>query len=138
MASSFLVQAKDKDGNPVMMVINPDSVTSITEISECQRNSSRRQSTTTGAATANDHLALTSAQRHDLWQGLSKQEKESAPAGFAAKVGQAVPSSVKLQSLPTNLSSQIPAVKSYDYAMLQSELLIVDPASKNVVDIITE
>jgi hypothetical protein len=138
MARSFLVQAKDKDGNPVMMVINPDSVTSVTEISGGQRSAAARDSTTTGAGTANDHLTLTSAQRHELWQGLSKQAKESAPAGFMAKVGEAVPGSIKLQSLPASLSSQIPAVKSYDYAMLQSELLIVDPTSKNVVDIITQ
>jgi hypothetical protein len=32
MPSSFLVRAKDKDGNPVMMVISPDSVTTVTEI----------------------------------------------------------------------------------------------------------
>src|SRR5579883_3107223 len=32
MPSSFLVRAKDKQGNPVMMVINPDSVTALTEI----------------------------------------------------------------------------------------------------------
>jgi hypothetical protein len=31
MPSSFLVRAKDSSGNPVMMVINPDSVTTITE-----------------------------------------------------------------------------------------------------------
>ena len=31
MPSSFLVRAKDSSGNPVMMVINPDSVTEITE-----------------------------------------------------------------------------------------------------------
>lgn len=29
--SSFVVHAKDSQGNPVMMVISPDSVTSITE-----------------------------------------------------------------------------------------------------------
>jgi hypothetical protein len=32
MPESFLVRAKDKSGNPVMMVINPDSITSITEV----------------------------------------------------------------------------------------------------------
>jgi hypothetical protein len=31
MPSSFLVRAKDSEGNPVMMVINPDSVTALTE-----------------------------------------------------------------------------------------------------------
>ena len=42
MPESFLVRAKDKKGNPVMMVINPDSITAITEI---QQN----PSTTTGS-----------------------------------------------------------------------------------------
>jgi hypothetical protein len=32
MPSSFLVRAKDKAGNPVMMVISPDSVTTVTEV----------------------------------------------------------------------------------------------------------
>jgi hypothetical protein len=31
MPSSFLVRAKDSQGNPVMMVINPDSLTDTTE-----------------------------------------------------------------------------------------------------------
>jgi len=127
--SSFRVQAKDKDGHPIVMFINPDSVTELTELSDGTRTSSG----------ANDSLDLTVAQRHELWQGLSKQAaKESAPAGFTAKVGEAVPSSIKLQSVPTSLSSQAPAVKSYDYAMLQDELLIVDPSSKKVVGIITQ
>ncbi len=30
MPSSFLVRAKDRDGNPVMMVINPDSIAAVT------------------------------------------------------------------------------------------------------------
>jgi hypothetical protein len=31
MPSSFLVRAKDSEGNPVMMIINPDSLTQVTE-----------------------------------------------------------------------------------------------------------
>ena len=33
MPESFLIRAKDSKGNPVMMVINPDSVTAMTQIS---------------------------------------------------------------------------------------------------------
>jgi hypothetical protein len=139
MARSFLVQAKDKDGNPVMMVINPDSITSVTELSGGQQAPAASQSSNTGAAVASNDVNLTSAQRHDLWQGLGKQAaKESTPAGFTAKVGEVVPSSIKLQAVPATLGTQIPAVKSYDYAFLQSGLLIVDPSSKNIIDIITQ
>ena len=31
MPSSFLVRAKDSQGNPVMMIINPDSLTEVTD-----------------------------------------------------------------------------------------------------------
>jgi hypothetical protein len=33
MPQSFLVRAENKEGNPMMMVINPDSVTSVTALS---------------------------------------------------------------------------------------------------------
>ena len=32
MPEPFLVRAKDKQGRPVMMVINPDSITAVTEV----------------------------------------------------------------------------------------------------------
>ena len=138
MPSSFLVRAKDKEGNPVMMVINPDSVTAITEVSGDNHPGATAHATT-GAAATNDRLNLTSAQRQEIWQNISKQAaKETPPAGFTAKVGESVPSTVKLQPLPSSLSSQVPAVKPYEYAMLQSQLLIVDPSSKKIVDIITQ
>jgi hypothetical protein len=36
MPSSFVVRAKDSQGKPVMMVINPDSLTKVTEQTEHQ------------------------------------------------------------------------------------------------------
>jgi hypothetical protein len=32
MPESFLVRAKDKDGHPVMMIVNPDSLTAVTAL----------------------------------------------------------------------------------------------------------
>jgi hypothetical protein len=49
MPESFLVRAKDRRGNPVMMVINPDSITAATE-----ENS--HKSTTTGSAPGTGNL----------------------------------------------------------------------------------
>jgi hypothetical protein len=48
MPSSFMVRADDQDGNPVMMVINPDSITTVTG---SNRNSSgNNQDNTVGQA----------------------------------------------------------------------------------------
>lgn len=47
MPESFLVRAKDKDGNPVMMVVNPDSITSVTALGT---SSNGNANSTTGSS----------------------------------------------------------------------------------------
>lgn len=41
MPESFLVRAKDPNGNPIMMVINPDSVAAVTYAPNSTNNSNR-------------------------------------------------------------------------------------------------
>jgi hypothetical protein len=83
------------------------------------------------SAAANDHLNLTAAQQKEIWQGVSPQAtKETAPANFKATVGAAAPSSINQDQ------HEVPAVKSYDYAMLQNKALIVDPSSRKIVEVI--
>lgn len=55
MPKSFLVRAKDKAGNKVMMVVNPDSVTSVTAMGSAVPGSSgsKMNSGPTGASTQN-------------------------------------------------------------------------------------
>lgn len=94
---------------------------------------------TTGMSSQADALKLTSAQRHDIYQDVRKQKtSETAPAGFTAKVGEAVPSSIKINPLPASATKQVPAVKSYDFAMLNHKVLLVNPNSKKIVDIVTQ
>jgi Protein of unknown function (DUF1236) len=83
---------------------------------------------------------LTVAQRQEIWQGASKQAvgESSLPAGYTAEIGEGVPSSTKLQPIPKDVSDRVPAVKPYDFAMLRNQLLIVDPDTKKVIDIITK
>jgi hypothetical protein len=83
-------------------------------------------------------LELTSAQRAEIWRRLGNQQATTAPPGFQPKVGATVPASMQLKTLPSSVSNQVPQVQSYDYAMVQSQLLIVDPATKKIVSIITE
>src|SRR5262249_11431813 len=83
-------------------------------------------------------LDLTSAQRAEIWKRLGTQQTTNAPPGFQPKIGETVPATMQLKSLPTSVSSQVPQVQSYNYAMVQSRLLIVDPATKRIVSIITE
>jgi hypothetical protein len=191
MPESFLVRAKDKDGNPVMMVINPDSVTAITAMSGDQGSASsqvekgqtggksakmtdnqansaaqQEQNRTTsksakmsGAAPSQDvdgekipgrpngmlaetvergTLNLSVAQRAAIWKRLGREATKADTASDTLKVGEAVLDTMRLQSLPSNLSHRVPAVKSYRYGMLHGQVLIVDPTTKKIVAIITE
>jgi hypothetical protein len=93
------------------------------------------------SASASDTLKLTSAQEHTIWQSVSKSDHGStvgmkAPSGFTPSVGATVPSSLALKPLPSDVASQVPPVKPYQYAMFNNELLILNPTDKKVVDII--
>ena len=54
MPQSFLVRAKDQDGNPVMMIINPNSMTAVTALGSSGNNTngSRSGSGASGAASS--------------------------------------------------------------------------------------
>jgi hypothetical protein len=48
-----------------------------------------------------------------------------------------VPADVSIQSVPANVATHVSALKPYDYALLHGKLLIVNPADKKVVDVIS-
>ena len=54
MPQSFLVRAKDKSGNPVMMVINPDSVMAVTELNGKTGNTTGNNPTRNNNTTGNE------------------------------------------------------------------------------------
>ena len=61
MPSSFLVRAKDSAGNPVMMVVNPDSVTAITEENNAAGNNASASTAPNSKSTAGSQPATPGA-----------------------------------------------------------------------------
>jgi hypothetical protein len=191
MPESFMVRAKDKDGNPVMMIINPDSFTTLTAVPEQRGNpnpAEQNGQATAKSATVPDNsansssqqeanqtnsrsskmgagateqidgqkipgrangmvaevkqdesrsLTLTVPQRAEIWKALGSTTSAQVPSN-AVKVGAAVPNTMHLQSMPGSVTGQVPAVRSYDYAMVNGQLLIVDPSTKKIAAVITE
>ena len=82
-------------------------------------------------------LSLTSVQQKLAWKDIqAKATAQKTPTDFTPRVGAIVPSDVALKAVPTKLGRQVSTLKPYDYALLKNELLIVDPGSKKVVDVI--
>jgi hypothetical protein len=88
--------------------------------------------------TASDTLKLTSAQRKLAWKDLSTEaSKQNLPSGFNATTGSVVPSTFKIEPVPSKAARDIPALKRYDFATAQGKLLIVNPSDKKIADVIT-
>jgi hypothetical protein len=91
----------------------------------------------TGSAMARDTLDLSATQQKDIWKDLSRHAtNQTAPSGFNATVGEAIPSGVSTYPLPRQARRDVPAVKPYRYAMTQDKVLIVNPSDKKIADVV--
>jgi hypothetical protein len=87
---------------------------------------------------ASDTLILSSAQQKTAWNDLSGVASEqSTPADFNMAVGSVVPTTFKITPVSSKAAKDVPALKPYDFGMLQGKLLIVNPSDKKIVDVIT-
>ena len=90
------------------------------------------------APPAGDTLSLSTTQQRAAWKDLYvKSLDQQGPSGFNAAVGAVVPDSVKIAPITSKAASDVPALKPYNFAMLQHKLLIVNPGDKKIAEVIT-
>jgi hypothetical protein len=63
-------------------------------------------------------------------------QSTAAPDTFRPAVGATVPPSVDTAPMPDALAQVVPRLKGYEYAMVGGQVLIIDPKSKQVVEVI--
>lgn len=64
------------------------------------------------------------------------QEPTQAPVEY--RVGTRIPSNARLYAVPQDLAVEVPAVRSYKYMTVNSRVLLVDPATSEVVAEVAE
>jgi Protein of unknown function (DUF1236) len=84
---------------------------------------------------ASDTLRLTSSERKTAWKNLRGQVA-AQPRSFNVTVGASVPTTLKIEPVPTKVAEAIPALRPYDFAMVRGTLVIVNPADKKIVEVI--
>jgi hypothetical protein len=83
-------------------------------------------------------LSLTAEQKQTIYQSVSATQKNSpAPNGFRVAVGAHVPDGIELKPMPPTIVTLIPAVKNADVAMIEKQVVVVDPESKTIMDVLT-
>jgi hypothetical protein len=101
-----------------------------------------------GAATAqnannttqnnNAHQDLNRAQQQMVSTGLAGTPSQPAPSGAQPQVGDKVPDSMAAQSMPHNVGEQVPDAKQLLFVKLPDRILLIDPDTKLVSEIVTE
>jgi hypothetical protein len=85
------------------------------------------------------HMELTAAQKQTIYQSISKTQKNNAaPTGFRAAVGAPAPAGIVLGSVPATITELIPQTKGLEAALVEGQVLLVEPEQKNVVAVIAQ
>jgi hypothetical protein len=89
------------------------------------------------AAKQKPALQLSEQQRREIQEALvTAHSDQKTPDKFEPKVGEKVPTILKLDALPAPLINREPVLKQYDFVKLESNLLVVDPMDSTIVAVI--
>jgi hypothetical protein len=81
---------------------------------------------------------LTATQQRTVSQGLASSPSQAAPAGTPPQVGDKVPDSMTAQQLPSNVTDQVPEAKQLLFVKLPDRIILIDPDTKLVSEIVTD
>ncbi len=83
--------------------------------------------------TAPPTVVLTPEQRRVVYRDIVRERIAPAPGVVTYSVGTRVPPSVRLYSVPQSAAVAVPAVKQYRYMRVNGRVVLVDPATSEVV-----
>ncbi len=85
--------------------------------------------------TTEQPLALTPVQRQTIYRTIVQEPAviETPPPTVEYRVGTRVPPSAHLYAVPQAVVTEVPAVRSYKYMVVNHRVVLVDPATSEVV-----
>ena len=84
-------------------------------------------------------LQLTPAQKTAILSAVRRETpKGASPINFVVALGAPVPPSIELYMLPDGALAEVPEAKMVKYTMVQNQVVLIDPTTMRVVDIIRE
>jgi len=93
-----------------------------------------RRAQTSGSARPD----LTTSQERTVSQRLANSPSQPMTSGAQPQVGSKVPDSMSAQALPSNVTDQVPETKRLLFIKLPDRILLIDPDSKLVAEMIMD
>ena len=78
-------------------------------------------------------LQLTSVQRRTVYRTIVRERVAPARPTVEYRIGTRVPESVQLYSVPQEVAVEVPAIRSYKYMVVNARVVLIDPATSEVV-----
>jgi Protein of unknown function (DUF1236) len=79
-------------------------------------------------------LELTPVQRRTIYRTIVRERMAPAEPTIEYRVGARVPGGVRLYSVPQEVAVEVPAIRSYKYMVVNNRVVLVDPATSQVVE----
>ena len=83
--------------------------------------------------TTTQPLQLTPVQRQTVYRTIRETRVAPAQPTVSYRVGMRVPQTQQLYELPATVGVEVPAIRSYKYMMVNNRVVLVDPATSEVV-----
>ena len=84
-----------------------------------------------------ERVDLSPAQRTIIYRSATRERVRTAPPpGVEVRLGARVPRTVELYDMPTTIVEEAPTLRRYRYMVVNDEVVLVDPATSEVVEVI--
>ena len=83
-------------------------------------------------------VQLTPVQRQTIYRTIVRERVAPAPPTVEYRVGVRVPESVRLYSVPQEVAVEVPAIRAYKYMVVNNRVVLIDPATSQVVAEVVE
>ena len=92
-----------------------------------------REPVQTQTVVTEEPLTLTPVQRQTIYRTIVRERVAAAPPTVEYRVGTRVPAGVELYSVPEAVAVEVPAIRRYKYMTVNNRVVLVDPATSQVV-----
>ena len=93
-----------------------------------------REPVQTQTVITSEPLQLTPVQRQTIYRTIVQEPVvEAPPPTVEYRVGMRVPETARLQTVPQAVAVEVPAIRTYKYVVVNRRVVLIDPATSEVV-----
>jgi hypothetical protein len=92
-----------------------------------------REPVETQTVVTSQPLELSPVQRQTIYRTIRRAPVQMVEPTVEYRVGTRVPQGARLYEVPQDVAVEVPAVRSYKYMMVNDRVVLVDPATSEIV-----